>query len=297
MAEMIVGRGRSDKKSSAIGAPSAIQSAYSPLENVWADTSRQYNDIIDAYRKSRSEPTQITRPTPYSFTPLSSQARTPELSNAFNLYQNFANTGGYSGGDVQNIRARSLSPIRAIYANANREVDRQKNLQGGYSPNYGAVKSKMARELSSILGDKSTDVEAQIAQMVQSGKAQALPGLAGLAESQAGREQQINLANQQQQMQTEQMNMAALRDYEERLRAQQGDTLQNIQAEQSLYGTSPAIASTFGNQFLNTMTQPTMPRRVAGSDIKPLTSMYQGAPAVAPISRNQPGRPLSGIYG
>src|SRR5215471_5118170 len=67
-------------------------------------------------------------------------------------YKNFAATGGYSPSDLSAIRARSVSPIRAIYANANREVDRGKSLSG-YSPNFNASKAKMAREQSYALSD------------------------------------------------------------------------------------------------------------------------------------------------
>src|SRR4051812_26266910 len=35
---------------------------------------------------------------------------------AYGGYQNFADTGGYSPDDISSIRARSLAPIRAVYA-------------------------------------------------------------------------------------------------------------------------------------------------------------------------------------
>ncbi len=91
-------------------------------------------------------------------------------------YQDFQKTGGYSPIDINNIRQRSVSPIRSIYAGANREVDRQRSLQGGYSPNYTAAKTKMAREQSMGLADANTNVEGMLAQMVNQGKQFGLQG-------------------------------------------------------------------------------------------------------------------------
>src|SRR5437773_5397071 len=48
-------------------------------------------------------------------------------------FSEFSKTGGFSPEDLANIRARALSPVRAVYSNAQREVNRQRSLQGGYS--------------------------------------------------------------------------------------------------------------------------------------------------------------------
>src|SRR5262249_44917522 len=61
-------------------------------------------------------------------------------------FRNFAQTGGFSPEDLSNIRARALSPVRATYANAEREVNRQRSLQGGYSPGFNVLQARMARE-------------------------------------------------------------------------------------------------------------------------------------------------------
>jgi hypothetical protein len=95
-------------------------------------------------------------------------------------YQNFANTGGYSPGDLANIRSRAVSPIKSIYSGAKREVGRQRALQGGYSPNYTASMAKMAREQSQGVADANIGVESNIAQMVQQGKLQGLEGMSNL---------------------------------------------------------------------------------------------------------------------
>lgn len=91
-------------------------------------------------------------------------------------YQNFAQTGGFSGNDLANIRARSVAPIRAAYSAANRNVNRQKSLQGGYAPGQGVLQARMAREQSSGMSDAAQNTEGMIAQMVQQGKLAGLQG-------------------------------------------------------------------------------------------------------------------------
>ena len=99
-----------------------------------------------------------------------------DYGNIMGQFQNYAKTGGFSPMDVANIRARSVAPIRSVYAGANRDVDRQRSLQGGYSPGYGTLKSRMARDMSSGLSDATTNAEAAIAQLINSGKQFGLQG-------------------------------------------------------------------------------------------------------------------------
>lgn len=136
------------------------------------------------------------------------------VQSSMSGYQNFADTGGFSPQDVQNIRARMIAPIRSIYSGANRDVDRQRRLQHGYSPNYTAAKAKMAREQAYSTADATTNAEAQIAEMIRSGK---LAGLSGLS--------QTGLAGR-------------------------GQNLQSLGTQSGLYSASPGLAGTFGNQAL-----------------------------------------------
>jgi len=85
-------------------------------------------------------------------------------------YEDWAKTGGFNKADLGAIRSRALSPMRAVYSNANREVDRARTLQGGYSPGHGVLKARMAREQSSGMSDAATNAEAAIAELVNSGK-------------------------------------------------------------------------------------------------------------------------------
>ncbi len=141
------------------------------------------------------------------------------MTNAMGGYQNFAETGGFSPQDLSNIRARSNAPIRGVYSQANAAVDRQRRIQGGYSPNYTASKAKMAREQAYSSADASTNTEAMIAQLLQSGK---LAGLGGMA--------QVGTAGR-------------------------GQDLASIQGQTSLYGANPGLASTFGQQVTQNRAQ------------------------------------------
>lgn len=98
-------------------------------------------------------------------------------------YAEFAQTGGFSPEAISNIRSRALSPVRAVYSNAMQGVQRQRALQGGYSPNATATMAKMAREQSSQASDAATNAEAGLSEMVQKGR---LAGLAGMSDGTGG---------------------------------------------------------------------------------------------------------------
>lgn len=106
--------------------------------------------------------------------------------SAFSGFQQFAQTGGFSPEDLANIRARAVSPVRATYANAQREVNRQRAIQGGYSPGFGVLQARMAREQGQTTSDAATNAEAGIAEMVQKGKLAGLQGMASTEGSGGG---------------------------------------------------------------------------------------------------------------
>jgi hypothetical protein len=145
---------------------------------------------------------------------------------AYGGYKNFAETGGYSPEDVQNIRARAVSPIRGIYANANREVDRSKALQAGYAPNYAASKAKMAREQSYALSDVTTNAEAAIADQIRQGK---LAGLGGMT----------NIDQALQQAELSKLGLG-------------NDALRTMG---SIYSATPGQSQMYGNQLLQSTNQ------------------------------------------
>ena len=120
-------------------------------------------------------------PTPEIFTPREQNyQRSDDFTDTLNRVKTFADTGGYSGEDLSNLRARGISPIRAVYANAMRGLDRQRALQGGYAPGMAAAISRMAREMSEQVAGATTNVNADIAEKVQRGKLAGLEHLTGL---------------------------------------------------------------------------------------------------------------------
>ena len=98
-------------------------------------------------------------------------------------YRDFAKTGGFTPQALSAIRARAVSPVRAVYANAMQNVQRQRALQGGYSPGMGALQARMAREKGQETADAATNAEAGISEQVQRGR---LAGLAGMQDPSSG---------------------------------------------------------------------------------------------------------------
>lgn len=158
----------------------------------------------------------------------------PDVTNALGMFKNFSETGGYSDADVNALRERSISPIRSIYSNAKMNLDRNKTISGGYSPGYAGAIAKMAREQSNIISNKTNDANAGIAQMVQAGKLAGMGGYSNLASSEAGRGLDVSKFN-------------ANLEGDNRNRS-----LDILKSQSGLYGTSPGMVGTLGNQALNT---------------------------------------------
>ena len=103
-----------------------------------------------------------------------------DYTKTMDQYQDFARTGGFTPMDLANFRARAVSPVRAAYSNAQRNVNRQRSLQGGYSPGFNVMQGRLAREGSQAVSDAATNAEADIASLVQRGKLAGLGGAASL---------------------------------------------------------------------------------------------------------------------
>lgn len=157
-------------------------------------------------------------------------------------YKEFSQTGGYSPSDIANMRARGVSPIRAAYANAQREVGRQRSLQGGYSPNATATLAKMAREQGQSGADAVQNVEAGLAQARNQGRLAGLGGMAGIEGQRLGAQLQAGTTNAELALRAGMFNAEGDNELNRnRLEALRGMT--------SLYGTTPAMAQLFGDQM------------------------------------------------
>ncbi len=121
-------------------------------------------------------------PSEVHITPYSEGADT---TSAIANLKGLADTGGYTAQGQQDIRERGISPIRSVYANAQRGLERSKALGGGYSPNNAAVTAKMAREQSGLVSGAVTDINAGLAQNIAANRLSAAPMYSGAVANEA----------------------------------------------------------------------------------------------------------------
>lgn len=182
-------------------------------------------------------------------------APTGEYEAARQMQENLAATGGLTGADQQNLRERGISPIRAVYANANRDIDRQRVLQGGFSPNYTASKAKLSRDLSQSIADQATNVNAQIAQMIQQGKLSATPQLLDATQHESDVRNQYGRMNTDAENAAKQFNLELPLKYAQanasNLSAPYQAAMAALNGQTNLYGTTPALSRLFGDQAQN----------------------------------------------
>jgi hypothetical protein len=175
-----------------------------------------YNDIMSRYGQAASGGMpggQVSYSDPF---------------NSYGGYTEFSQTGGYSPTDIANMRARGTSPVRAAYANAQREIGRGRSLQGGYSPNAAAAQVKMAREQGQSGADAMQNVEAGLAEAKNRGRLAGLSGMAGIEGQRLDAQLQAGMFNAREQNYNQQNALNGMAN---------------------LYGTTPAMAATFGNQL------------------------------------------------
>lgn len=218
-----------------------------------------YGNIMGGYQDFSKN---LGGPTKFNYRNVSAE-RPAELGESYGYlretmpgYREFAQTGGYSPTDIQELRARGVSPIRAAYGNTMMELNRARALGGaGGAPNYIAAASKAQREMPGQMADAMTGVNAELANAIRQGKLAGLGGMAnvggtmgGMAGQEAGRMLQASMANQNADLQAQQLSEQSLQNLNaNRLAALHGQT--------SLYGTTPALAATFGNQALQAYNQ------------------------------------------
>lgn len=246
-----------------------LQSSATPLEKEYTPQSQQmwnnymgavdqnkadYGNIMGGYQnfaKGLGGPTQFTNQTVEAKNPAEQQEAYGYLRETMPGYRDFAQTGGYSPTDIQELRARGVAPIRTAYGNTMMEMNRSRALAGsGGATNYIAAASKAQRELPGQMADATTTVNANLADAIRQGKIQGLAGMSGvgatmggLASQDAGRMLQAGMANQNADLQRQQLTEQSLQS----LRRNQLDALQG---QSSLYGTTPGMSSMFGNQAL-----------------------------------------------
>ena len=198
-----------------------------------------YGGLISKYESELNNKNNQFSPVSYN--------EAPEFQQAFSKASEYANTGGLSEAEQGNLRARAISPIRSIYANMSRNMDRQRRLSGGFSPNYNASAARMAREGSELIAGKTTDANAAIAEMVQKGRLAMTPEMAKLAQGKNQLQNQVALENQANQTRANQGRADLLGGMNTAITGQQNRQQDALRGMTSLYGTTPALVNTYGN--------------------------------------------------
>lgn len=241
---------------SSFGAPSNFAAGASQQASDYDKIMQQYGNFVGNVSSNPVTPTTVA---PQTVAPTTSPYQqsadvTGSLANLSNLSQ----TGGYTPQGIADIRARDISPTRGIYANAQQNVERQRALGGGYSPNFNASQAQMARDESNQVAGIDTAANAGIAQNVAANEISASGTYAGAAASANAERQganlananivnQINESNANRNLSGQQGNQAA------NLNAQFGNRaniLSGLEGSKNLYGTTPALTQTFGNQVM-----------------------------------------------
>jgi hypothetical protein len=163
-------------------------------------------------------------------------SQSADVTKSLSDLSGLSDTGGYTPEGIANIRERDISPTRSIYANAQQNVERTKALGGGYSPNFNATQAQMARDESNQIASVDTAANAGIAQNVAANRLAASGSYAGAAANANNERTSVDQSN-------------ANRDLEARL-SNRGAITGAIGGEANLYGTTPALTNTFGNQVM-----------------------------------------------
>ncbi len=179
----------------------------------------------------------------------------PDPFKSYGGYDEFSRTGGFSEGDKQNMRERAIAPTRAVFQSNLRNINRQKALQGGYSPNATAAIAKSAREQSQAAADATVNSNADIAQMVQSGRLAGLGGMSGIEGQRYNRDFDIKKFNAGQQNWADENRGADRRFGYSNQEDPMANRLAALQGMTGLYGTTPAMAQLFGDQVLKNQGQ------------------------------------------
>lgn len=202
--------------------------------------AEDYSSIMQGYKdlqaKASSIPTQV-QPT------FSTYSQSGDTSAALSNLKDLSANGGYDAQGISDLRARAISPIRSIYSSAQEGLNRNKRLQGGYSPNFAAASTKLARDESNQIGTQVTNANAALAQQIAQNRLQAAPQYGSLAAGQSDLANQIAGHNADTANQVGEFNTSTQQN-------QNDLALKALQGQSSLYGTTPALANLFGTQAL-----------------------------------------------
>lgn len=225
-----------------VGSTPSLVNQYKVADAATTTQAADYDRIMQGYQDTFSNLNTPGSVGTYNPT-ISPYTNTADYMSSINRLKGLAETGGYSDASIADLRERGISPIRSVYANAQRDINRRNTASGGVSANYNALKSRMAREESSKIADQVTSVNAAIADKVAGNKIGVATSLGGLTAGEQSERNRHGLATADMQNDASRFN-AGRQDIntDSKLRALSGMS--------SLYGTTPALTNTFGNQAL-----------------------------------------------
>jgi hypothetical protein len=154
------------------------------------DTNRYLGDITGAEGRAASERDAITSGIGNltnignSFLGTNIRANTGALSGDAADYRNFAhgqgetgdffrnlmNTGGYTQGELGDIRSAGNRQIPSFFANLRDRMQTAQNATGGYSPGYSSGMAALARDMAHKGQEAALDTELGISDRVRQGK-------------------------------------------------------------------------------------------------------------------------------
>lgn len=264
----------------------SLRNQYQLYNNATREQTGDYSGIMDEYRKlleqgrSRmNNPRAMTQLNPEFVKPESyNYSPTAGYNDAAAKLKDLSETGGYTPEGIADLRSRGVSPIRSIYAGANREMNRQSSLSGGNPVNAGALRSKNAREMSELVSGATQNVNAGIAQNVAANKLQAAPQYAQLTAGESALRNQYGKANVDARNSAQSRNVDIKNDadrfnidlpfrHRAEGREESNDMFRTLEGMRGLYGTTPAMSALFGSQAQNAYGQASQNRQGSNNNI------------------------------
>lgn len=225
--------------------------------NQSADQSQNdYADIQNSYRSARDNASSNYGPEYAAYQNFANGSQggasfdSSAMNRAIQGFDEFSKTGGYSDQNIQDIRARSVSPIRSAYANAQAEISRQRALNGGYSPNATAALASMARDQGQAGADALTNTNANIAQMVQQGRLSGLTGEASTGAQLAGAQLQASQIGNQ-------SRLAGIGGMSDLAKQRIADMMNANHGMVEAYSATPGQTAMYGQQMGNALNNQT----------------------------------------
>jgi len=162
-----------------------------------------------------------------------------DFAGALGSYNRFMETGGLTGDDITNLRARATSIIPSLYENMEGQMARRRNIQGGYSPGFDAQTAELARQSGREMFNASRQAEGDIIDRRLQGQMWGTQGVTDIASRLGEMDQRAGLAN------AEMMSRLGLAGRDQALAATSG--LLN------LYGTAPGESGQLNQLILNAL--------------------------------------------